>query len=541
MKRYIAILAGTALLFSAVSCDFLETKVESNITTDNFFQSTSDFDMALTGVYYTLGSTEWNGQHRYGNYFLGFLYWGRIGTDEAFIAAGSNNGEDMIGNYTYTPENLFVEKVWYMQYLGIQRANIVIDRLNAYTGDQVSDSDRSRILGEAHFLRAWFYFQLARYYGEVPLVLTETTDLSKLDTRKASLAEVYAQVISDYEQAETLLPATNSVGHAYSLAATALKAKAYLQMAGKPLEDHEAAAKAAEACRKVINSSRFSLVTDYFSQFDGMHEHNSEYIFDVEFDNTISNNRYGGQVGTNEGLPNTEKLYTTQIRTFPDMYDRWDDNDLRKTSINKEGYIVTKDGMGTIIYKDPTTGAVTYERSYFIYKFRHSLDRSVRGSNWVEWNNAINFPIIRYSDVLLMLPEAEYRANGTVSTEAWEGLNQVRRRGYGKDIYTPDPSVDLIRGAAIAADPYPGLDPVLAQILDERHWELCFEGHRWADLVRFGRLQQVYHDVLLHDDFWSQYYDPYRNNCLEKHSVFPVPQSVIDSSNGAIEQNALWK
>ena len=66
-------------------------------------------------------------------------------------------------------------------------------------------------------------------------------------------------------------------------------------------------------------------------------------------------------------------------------------------------------------------------------------------------------------------------------------------------------------------------------------------GHRWADLVRFGRLQQVYHDVLLHDDFWSQYYDPYRNNCLEKHSVFPVPQSVIDSSNGAIEQNALWK
>lgn len=541
MKRYIAILAGTALLFSAASCDFLETKVESNITTDNFFQSTSDFDMALTGVYYTLGSTEWNGQHRYGNYFLGFLYWGRIGTDEAFIAAGSNNGEDMIGNYTYTPENLFVEKVWYMQYLGIQRANIVIDRLNAYTGDQVSDYDRSRILGEAHFLRAWFYFQLARYYGEVPLVLTETTDLSKLDTRKASLAEVYAQVISDYEQAETLLPATNSVGHAYSLAATALKAKAYLQMAGKPLEDHAAAAKAVEACRKVINSGRFSLVTDYFSQFDGTNEHNSEYIFDVEFDNTVSNNRFGGQVGTNEGLPNTEKLYTTQIRAFPDMYDRWDDNDLRKTSINKEGYIVTKDGVGTIIYKDPTTGAVTYERSYFIYKFRHSLDRSVRGSNWVEWNNAINFPIIRYSDVILMLPEAEYRANGTVSAEAWEGLNQVRRRGYGKDIYTPDPSVDLVQGAAIAADPYPGLETVLAQILDERHWELCFEGHRWADLVRFGRLQQVYHDVLLHDDFWSQYYDPYRNNCLEKHSVFPVPQSVIDSSNGAIEQNALWK
>ena len=514
MKRHISIFAGILLLMSATSCDFLETKVESNITTKNFFQSTSDFDIALTGVYYTFGSTEWSAQHRYGNYFLGFLYWGRIGTDEAFISGGSNNGEDMIGNYTYTPENLFVEKVWFMQYLGIQRANIVIDRLNAYTGSGVSDADRSRILGEAHFLRAWFYFQLARYYGEVPLVLNETTDLSKLNTKKASLSEVYAQVISDYEKAESLLPETNSVGHAYRLAATALKARAYLQMSGEPLKDPQAAAKAVEACKTVISSGRFALVNDYFSQFDGMHEHNSEYIFDVEFDNTVSNNRYGGQVGTNEGLPNTEKLYTTQIRAFPDMYERWDDKDLRKGSINKEGYIVTQNGVGKIIYNDPVTGEVTYERNYFIYKFRHSLDKSVRGSNWVEWNNAINFPIIRYADVLLMLPEAEYRANGTVSAEAWDLT------------YT---------------NPYGDLEPVLAQILDERHWELAFEGHRWADLVRFGHLQQVFHDVLLHDDFWTQHYDPYRNNCKEKHSIFPVPQSVIDTSNGAIEQNPLWK
>ena len=541
MKRHISILSGiAAILFSAASCDFLETKVESNITTDNFFQSASDFDMALTGVYYTFGSTEWNAQHRYGNYFLGFLYFGRVGTDEAWITSG-NNGEEAIGNYTYTADNIFVEKVWFMQYLGIQRANIVIDRLNAYSGDGVSDSERSRILGEAHFLRAWFYFQLARYYGEVPLVLNETTDLSKLNTKKASLADVYAQVISDYEKAEELLPETNTVGHAYKLAATALKARAYLQMSGEPLNDVSAAAKAAEACRTVINSGRFALVTDFFSQFDGMHEHNSEYIFDVEFDNTVSNNRYGGQVGTNEGLPNTEKLYTTQVRTFPDMYERWDDGDLRKTSINKEGYIVSKDGVGTIIYKDPETGVVTYERSYFIYKFRHSLDRSVRGSNWVEWNNAINFPIIRYADVLLMLPEAEYRATGTVSADAWEGLNQVRRRGYGKDIYTPDPDIDLVQGNLTYTNPYGTLAPVLAQILDERHWELAFEGHRWADLVRFGCLQQVYHDVLLHDDFWTQYYDPYRDNCKEKHSIFPIPQSVIDSSNGAIEQNPLWK
>lgn len=519
-------------MLSAVSCDFLETKVESNIITKNFFQSSADFDMALTGVYQTLISTEWNAQHRYGNYFLGFLYWGRVGTDEAWIISG-NNGEDAIGNYTYTPDNIFVEKVWYMQYLGIQRANIVIDRLNAFTDDGVLDAERSRILGEAHFLRGWFYFQLARYYGEVPLVLHETTDLANLNTTKASVGDVYAQAIGDYEKAEELLPDENAVGHAYKLAATALKARAYLQMAGV-LDDKDAAAKAVEACRIVIGSGRFALVEDYFSQFDGKHEHNSEYIFDVEFDNTTNNNNYGGQVGTNEGLPNTEKLYTTQVRTFPDMYDNWPDGDPRKGSINKEGHIESKNGVGTIIYDD------TYERSYFIYKFRHSLIKAERGNNWIEWNNNINFPIIRYADVLLMLPEAEFRATGSISAEAWDGLNQVRRRGFGVPIMTANPGVDLVQGDATKEDYY-GLEPVLAQILEERHWELCFEGHRWADLVRFGRLRERFSNVLKDDKFWGPYYDPYRTNCTEKHLFFPVPQSVIDASNGAIQQSELWR
>ena len=510
MKRHISIFAGILLLMSATSCDFLETKVESNITTNNFFQSTSDFDMALTGVYYTFGSTEWSAQHRYGNYFLGFLYWGRIGTDEAFISGGSNNGEDMIGNYTYTPENLFVEKVWFMQYLGIQRANIVIDRLNAYTGRGVSDADRSRILGEAHFLRAWFYFQLARYYGEVPLVLNETTDLSKLNTKKASLSEVYAQVISDYEKAERLLPETNSVGHAYKLAATALKARAYLQMSGEPLKDPQAAAKAVEACKTVITSGRFTLVNDYFSQFDGMHEHNSEYIFDVEFDNTVSNNRYGGQVGTNEGLPNTEKLYTTQIRAFPDMYERWDDKDLRKGSINKEGYIVTQNGVGKIIYNDPVTGEVTYERNYFIYKFRHSLDKSVRGSNWVEWNNAINFPIIRYADVLLMRAEA-LNSIGDNSDEKYNCLNLVRRRAGLDDITAAD---------GLTQQQFADV------LLEERLHELNCEHLRRWDLLRFGKLAEA---VAAATDGEVQIKD--------YHVLYPIPESAMNANDAITENN----
>lgn len=512
--------------FCLASCDFLETTVESNITTKNFFKTTSDFDSALTGVYYTFTSVEWNAQHRYGNYFTGFMYWGRIGTDEAFVSSG-NNGEELIGNYTYTPENLFVEKVWFMQYLGIQRANVVIHRLNAYTGNQVSQEDRNRIMGEAHFLRAWFYFQLARYYGEVPLVLDETTDISKLDTAKKPLADVYAQVISDYETAEQLLPVTNSVGHATKYAATALKARAYLQMSGEPLKDATAAKKAAEACKTVIQNGGYELVKDYFSQFDGKHEHNSEYIFDVEFDNTVSNSLYGGQVGTVDGVPHEQNAYWAQVRTYKEMYDKFDPADLRRDAVNNGGHIaVGESGKAEMVMGDPE-----YAGNYWIYKFRHPVDKSDRGSSWANWCNNINFPIIRYADVLLMFAEAENRANGSPSAEALEYVNQVRRRGYGKDIFTPNASVDLPMSSGAAFD---------AVILRERSLELCFEGHRWADLVRFGKLQEAFSSVG-YDEKFKPYYDPIRENCKAKHSIFPIPQSVIDASNGAITQNPLWK
>lgn len=525
MKRILSILIP--ILFLAASCDFLETKVESNITTKNFFKTTADFDMALTGIYYTFTSVEWDAQHRYGNYFTGFMYWGRIGTDECFVPS-ANNGEDMIGYYTYTPEHLFVEKVWFMQYLGIQRANVVLNRLAQYDGDSISQDDKNRIAGEAYFLRGWFYFQLARYFGEVPLVLTETTDISQLDTRKATLAEVYDRVIADYEEAERLLPENNTVGHAYKSAATALKARAYLQMAGKPLEYKPAAALAAQACRDVINSGRFSLVKDYFSQFDGKHEHNSEYIFDVEFDNTHSNSLYGGQVGTTDGIPHEDQIYWTQVRAFPEMYNKFEDNDLRKGAVNAGGHAVLNPQTNKmeIVYDSD------YEGNYWVYKFRHPLDKADRGNSWANWCNNINFPIIRYADVLLMLAEAEYRDTGTPSDEAIEYVNQVRRRGYGVDIMTPNESVDY----------HLGDEPFEEFILEERSRELCFEGHRWADLVRFGKLQEAYRSVGQDPDWvLTPAYQTLANNCQEKHSIFPIPQSVIDASNGAIEQNPLWK
>ena len=108
----------------------------------------------------------------------------------------------------------------------------------------------------------------------------------------------------------------------------------------------------------------------------------------------------------------------------------------------------------------------------------------------------------------------------------------VRRRGYGVDIHPPDAAVDY----DLADEPFEDF------ILDERSRELCFEGHRWADLVRFGKLQEAYRSVGKSDPDWlpGQYIEMVINNCQEKHSIFPIPQSVIDSSNSSITQNPLW-
>lgn len=525
MKKIYSIICAALMV---AGCNFLEVPIESSITTGNFFKSTADFDMALTAVYQPMGSTEWDAQHRYGSYFTGFMYWGRVGTDEAYITNG-NNGEEALSMYTYTPDHLFVEKVWFMQYLGIQRANVVIDRLNACTSSEISDDDRNRILGEAHFLRGWYYFQLARYYGDVPLVLEETIDISKLDVERKPVKEVYAQIISDYEFAEQHLPVQNIVGHAHKYAATALKARAYLQMSGNPVNDKEAASKAADACREVIGSGRFALVKDYFSQFDGLHEHNSEYLFDVEFDNTANKSKYGGQVGTTDGVPHENAVYWSQVRATPTMLNKFEENDNRRNAVCRGGHIVNQGGNEVLIYDEE------YESVDFIYKFRHQLGAHNRGTGWCNWCNSINFPIIRYADVLLMLAEAENRANGTPSAEALEYVNQVRRRGYEVDITTPNPAVDVKMMSGAAFDEF---------ILEERSRELSFEGHRWADLVRFGKLKEAFKKAFDAPDW--EYYENVKQYfgddvVKDKHNIFPIPQSVIDASEGKIQQTDAWK
>ncbi|MGN1211903.1 MAG: RagB/SusD family nutrient uptake outer membrane protein [Candidatus Cryptobacteroides sp.] len=519
MKRLITTISVVGILLSG--CSFLDVPLESSVSTSNYYQTAEEFDMSLTGVYNILLSANWDDDARYGTYFYGFLVLGRVGTDEMVVAYDNGHGESAVGDYTYTPTNVFISRTWYMMYKGIYRANVIIDRLTPM--DIGNESEKARILGEAYFLRSFFYFHLVRLYGEVPVVEHETTDLSMLNMTKAPIADVYSLIVSDLQKAKDFLPQQSANGRPCAMTASVMLGKVYLQMAGEPLKDSSAAALAEAELSDVVSSGKYSLVEDYFSQFDGRHEYNSEYIWDIEFSNN-GTTTYGGQVGTVAGVPNPAGLYWTMIRTCPEFYNTFEENDLRRDNVARFIYVYDDEGNLKPEYFDTSTGATDYY--YFAFKFRHPLTAEERGSGWANWANPINFPVTRYADVLLMYAEAGLRAHGTMSVEQLECFNSVRRRGFGKPADTPAPGIDK---SAVTLD----------DILTERSHELCFEGHRWYDLVRFGKLEEAVKSIGT-DPITAQFNNQ-AQNIREKHKFFPVPQDVIDASNGAITQNELWK
>lgn len=517
-KRFI--LAITVMIALSACNDFLTVPLESTVATSNFYKTASDFNMGLTGVYNVL--TGRDGGDRYGSYFSGFLFLGRLGTDEMVILNDYVEKETDLRDYTYTPSHYYLSRTWYMQYRGIQRASVIIDRL--LPADIGSASDKSRILGEAHFLRAFYYFQLVRYFGEVPIIKNEITDLNEMPTEKGSLTDVYGQIVADLKEAIQYLPVTNESGRAHYYAAKAMLGKVYLQMAGMPLQDSEAATLAVTELNDVISSGRFSLVENYYSLFDASNEHSSEYIFDIEFHNN-GTNTCGGQVGTTDGVQNPASLYTSAIISTQEFYETFNPNDKRRNSIVQ--FMFEYDENKNLVKKD-----LSHEPVYYAYKFRHGLTPEDRGSTWINWSNPINFPVIRYSDVLLMYAEAEWRATGSVSVSALEGVNQVRRRGFEIDIYTPNPSVDLTVTSGTALE---------NALIAERGYELHFEGQRWHDLVRFGKLQEAINSLNNDRTLTNTVVKAYENFNPNKHTIYPIPQDVIDTSNGKITQNPIWE
>lgn len=428
-KLNILTLAFVSLILCACSDDFTDLSPISERNAGNFYRNAVDFEVAINGTYDALQSD--------GTYGRTYILLNEMRSDNVANDAGASGlaaSLEQIDQFTELPDNEFVRDAWIASYEGIARANAVLDRIGeASFGQAVKDQFR----GEALFVRSLLYYNLAVLFGNVPLQLNEVRSPENIEINQVSASEVYEQIISDLQEAESLLPASNgagyAIGRATSGAASALLGKVLLT-AGQNSE-------AAEAFRSVINSQQYSLVEDYSQLWGAENENNQESVFEIQF-------KSGGQ---GEGSGYIEYFATplsisggvgggnTPMAITDDLVAAFDPEEERFQSS---------------IALDEETDA------YYVTKYTGNQSIAFDGDN--------NWVVIRYADVLLMLAEALGE-----SAEAYDLINQVRSSR--------------------------GLDPVDAnmpgsfedKLLEERRLELAFENHRWHDLLRFGRAKEV--------------------------------------------------
>jgi len=486
-KSIITLLLLSAGLF--VSCTELEVTPTSFVTEENYFQTQDDAIASVTAVYASL-SLDPGEQSLFGRnlYFLTDM-----ATDYASAGVSATNPQvRALSSLTHDATSDRVQVAWRQIYAGINRANVAIDNIPKVAG---TDEIKNRLILEAKFIRGLLYFQAVRLWGGVPIVLHEPTSiqLESLKSKRATVDEVYAQIISDLKDAEGL-PATytsTNLGRATSGAAKAILVKVYLTRKDYPNTILKA--------KEVINGGYgYALFESFGDIFAKAKKNGKEHIFSVQFEPNQAGNGSSGstfQATSFTGFTATEPAdIISDVALFYDIYA---EGDVRRDVSYKKQLL------------NPATGTLyTFPKPIF--------------SKYLDLNNlatpsnvAINFPVIRYADILLSLAEA-INEQGAPTAEAYELINQVRRRAFGKPITTPDATVDLV-----------GLNQTTfrAAIQEERKKEFVQEGQRWFDLVRWGTLVTEIKKVTA------------KNSVSERNNLYPIPQSERNIDPVGLPQN----
>lgn len=432
--RHINILLSVFCGLVLASCDdFLTTTDPTKIDRNVFFQNQTQIEQALNGVYGQLqGITN-----------TAYL-WGEMASDNTCFDFNPNDrggaaGWEAIEYGTVNPGNGEVSNLYNAHYSALYNVNYTLERLE---GSQIDNAVKAPIEGQLKFFRAYYYFNLVRYFGDVVL-LTYTLDSynAAFELNRSPQDEVYAQIIADLQDAVGKLPTSYSgqAGRVTKGAALSLLGKVFLTL--KRYDE-------AQTTLRQILTLGYSLVPDYADNYDPAKKNGPESIFEVQYqgDNDLGEHsnftylfapRLSGNVvtGFSTVVPNGRNTPTN------DMIAAYEPNDKRKDISLKTGY--TRDD---VFYPVPYVSK---------YNYPHTIAGRTN-SNW---------PVIRYADVLLMLAEAINEASGPTS-EAVGLLNQVRNRAG------LSPRNDFTK------------DTFRKAVLDERRVELAFENHRWFDLKR---------------------------------------------------------
>ena len=482
MKSTLYILSLFCVLTGVACTDVIDRTPQGEYTLENFFQTEEQAVQSVNATYNQL--RQWQ------THVFSYIGMTDIVSDDADKGSIPSDGFFLqeIDDFTLTSTNVGPKTVWAGYYTGIFRANLAIARIpDVPTMDEAL---RTRLIGEARFLRGYYYFNLVRWFGDVPLILDpfpETFEIPRSPT-----AEVYAQIEADFQAAADVLPASYpavDAGRVTNGAARAMLAKVALTQ-----EDFQTAA---DLAQEVINSGQYELLPSYSQIFTEAGENSSESIFEVQAA-AFEIGGGGSQYNEVQGVRSANNLGWGFNRPSDDLVASFEAGDPRRDATVLYVGEVLPDGSA-VVQDNPNIDGERFNQKAFVPDHP--------GGNG---NGPGNIRVFRYADLLLIAAEALNEIGQP--EQALVYLNQVRARARGTST-TVLPDVTTTDQADLRNIVY-----------RERRSELALEQQRWFDLVRTGRAAQVM--------------KPLRPNFTEgKNELFPIPQTEVDLSQGALVQN----
>jgi hypothetical protein len=490
------ILFAGILLFGIVGCDsFLTQSDPSSFTKDNYYTQPSHAEAAISAIYDDLRAVRGGG--------FGGATWlmTEFQTGIANTELGQATNSLDIRQLDNSAANDYGETYWESSYRGIANANEAITNIPDI---QMDESEKNQYLGEARFLRAYYYFDLVRIFGSVPLILEPVSlDSDQLAPERTPIAEVYNAIVEDLTWVEQNagLPYNSESGRVTMGAAKTLLSSVYFTMAGQPMNaGDEYYGLARDKAAEVIDSGEYVLFDTYEDLHNDATENTGEHIFMVQFEESIA-----GHTGLQSvTLPYNQDISVLSAETGgiyvqQEFYDSYEPGD--KRTEEKQFY------FREFTRATDRTASIDVG-SWYIYKFFDTethLSSAQSGRNW---------PLFRFAEVLLIYAEAENEVNGPTDA-AYEAVNRIRSRA----------EIPELSGLSQTA--------FREAVWKEKWHELSYENKIWFDMVRIRKAYNL--ETGEFDDYVGHTF-VYGPTLTERELLYPIPADEI-RNNQNLTQN----
>lgn len=498
MKNTLIYLFALLLITSNLGCtkDFLDEVNKSAITQENYFTTATQAQASVTGIYPMLQTL--NNEIE----FRGDAVWSLLEMPVGHVNPGGSQYKSGSIQHTNAANEPVYKMVWTGFYNGIANANLAISRIPTI---KMNETTKKSLLGEAYFLRAFYYSYLVKLYGDIPLII-EPINFSSPDLypQKTNKEKVYELIISDLKQAEQSgLPAVDVTGRVSLGAVKSLLSSVYLTMAGYPLNKGTIYHRlAAEKAKEVLDAKYYKLFDNYAYLHDRAHKNREELIFQVQYLAVIKSNRITEFISPSGISKLTSDLGTvTPIKEFVDSYEVGDKRTQEKQFFFTEDFA-----------KGSTTKLVKFAPALYKFWLEEAAGKNGDG------NSDQNWTLLRLPEVMLIYAEAANEA-GVADAFAYEQLNKIRERASLKGL--SGLSKEGFREA----------------VWRERYHELAFENKAYFDIQRTRKAYNL-KTGKFEDAFSYQNESGVKFN--DQYMLWPIPQSEIDVNQNLKPQNTGW-